>query len=281
MNLLANGTVLVEGGFDGSSKCQNSAELYNVAYGTWTLTGSMNTGRAYHTATLLPSGKVLAAGGVTVPSGQVGHQASAGAEIYDPISGNWSTVASMKTARSDHTATLLTNGKVLIDGGMNDAGLASDEEIFDPVSASWTITGPLNIPRADHTATLLPNGKVLVAGGADYNGTAYVSMDSSAELYDPSTGTWTMTGSMNKARAYHTAALLPNGKVLVFGGGDGNGFSVSTCELVRPSFCNMDGRRFAEHECLLSHRDLAAEWSDAGCGRISSLVRRSGFRGII
>ncbi len=238
MTLLANGMVLVEGGFDDSysANCLKSAELYNFASGSWTLTGSMNTGRAFHTATLLPSGKVLAAGGDTGPSGQTGGLASASAEIYDPISGNWSTVASMKTARSEHTATLLPNGKVLLAGGANDAGLASEEEIFEPLSGSWTITGPLNRPRVDHTATLLPNGKVLVAGGADYNGIFYAGMDSSAELYDPSTGTWTVTGSMNKARAYHTAALLPDGKVLVIGGGDGNGFYVPTCELYDPVF---------------------------------------------
>lgn len=188
----------------------------------------MNTGRAFHTATLLPSGKVLAAGGVTGPYGQTVGLASA--EIYDPISGNWSAVASMKTGRSGHTATLLPNGKVLIAGGDNAAGLVSDEEIFDPVSDSWTITGPLNTPRTDHTATLLPNGKVLVAGGADYNGNVYAV----AELYDPSIGTWTMTGSMNAAREFHTAALLPNGKVLVFGGVNGQPRSLSTCELYDP-----------------------------------------------
>ena len=64
----------------------------------------------------------------------------------------------------------------------------------------------------DHTATLLPIGKVLVAGGS--NGSDL----SSAELYDPASGTWTATGSLGTARSFHTATLLPNGKVLVAGG---------------------------------------------------------------
>ena len=66
---------------------------------------------------------------------------------------------------------------------------------------------------AYHTATLLPNGKVLVAGGS-----IAAAALSSAELYDPASGTWTATGSLGTARDSHTATLLPNGKVLVAGG---------------------------------------------------------------
>src|SRR5215831_11256327 len=84
------------------------------------------------------------------------------------------------------------------------------------IDPSWTPTGSLGTARSAHTATLLPNGKVLVAGG--YNG-SYLS---SAELYDPGTGTWTATGSMGTARRGHTATLLPNGKVLVAGGFNGS-----------------------------------------------------------
>ena len=77
----------------------------------------------------------------------------------------------------------------------------------------------MNTARKDHTATLLPNGKVLIAGGGyDVN----VQSFNSAELYDPATGTWTMTDVMNSTRYSHTATLLPNGKVLVTGGGNGS-----------------------------------------------------------
>src|SRR5215831_18025569 len=84
------------------------------------------------------------------------------------------------------------------------------------IDPSWTATGSMGTARSQYTATLLPNGKVLVAGG--YNG-SYLS---SAELYDPGTGTWTATGSMGTARRGHTATLLPNGKVLVAGGFNGS-----------------------------------------------------------
>src|SRR6266436_6398683 len=91
-------------------------------------------------------------------------------------------------------------------------------------------TGSLNTGRYWHTATLLPNGKVLVAGG--YDGVNYLS---SAELYDPATGTWTATGSLGAARAAHTATLLPNGMVLVAGGDDSSFNRLASAELYAPA----------------------------------------------
>jgi WD40 repeat protein len=86
----------------------------------------------------------------------------------------------------------------------------------------FTYTGDMGTARAGHTATLLPNGKVLVAGGAEFVGYVGPFASGNAELYDPATGIWTATGSLAFVRAGHTATLLPNGKVLVAGGG---GFS--------------------------------------------------------
>src|SRR5438874_9934336 len=79
-------------------------------------------------------------------------------------------------------------------------------------------TGSLNIGRYFHTATLLPNGKVLVTGG--YDGVNYLS---SAELYDPASGTWSATGSLSTEDRKNAVKLLPNGKVLGAGGGKVNG----------------------------------------------------------
>lgn len=106
------------------------------------------------------------------------------------------------------------------------------------VPASWTATGSMIEARINHTATQLLDGRVLVAGGV---GTAisdtFANILASAELYDPASGQWTATGAMLGPRVGHSAALLPDGKVLVVGGGDssdGNGGPLATAEVYDP-----------------------------------------------
>ena len=128
----------------------------------------------------------------------------------------------MGTERAAHTATLLTNGKVLITGGFNNTGNLATAEIYDPATGTFTSTGTMTVSRSMHIATLLANGpaatngKVLITGGSDDLGD---EIDlTTAELFDPATGTFTATGSMKEMRSEHTATLLANGKVLIAGG---------------------------------------------------------------
>ena len=200
--LLPNGKVLVAGGDNGSS-----AELYDPAAGTWSITGSLNTARLYPTATLLSDGKVLLAGGA------YNRSALNSAELYNPDTGVWSITGNLNTARDSHTATLLLNGKVLVAEGSGNGA-----ELYDPSTGTWSSTGNLNTTRLFwHTATLLPSGKVLVAGGWGVGYHEYIALNR-AELYDPTTGMWSDTGSLNTGRTAHTMTLLHNGKVLVAGG---------------------------------------------------------------
>ena len=186
---------------------------------SWVTTGSLVAGRDFHTATLLPSGKVLVAGG----NGSGGFLTSA--ELYDPATGSWSSTGSLVgNARQDHTATLLPSGKVLVAGGYDGLSLSS-AELYDPATASWSSTSSLATARRWHTATLLPSGQVLVAGGFGNSGAL-----SSAELYDPATGSWSSTGSLATARSLHTGTLLPSGQVLVAGGKGSSGI-LSSAEL--------------------------------------------------
>jgi hypothetical protein len=166
--LLPNGQVLVEGGVDSSGNYLASAELYTPAISpanaTWTATThQMANGRTLHTATLLPDGQVLVAGGYNG-----GFLSSA--ELYDPASEMWAVTSPLITARDLHTATLLPNGKVLVAGGANGGAFLSSSELYDPATGMWTVTGSLNTARDGHTATLLPNGQVLAAGG--FNGSS-------------------------------------------------------------------------------------------------------------
>jgi N-acetylneuraminic acid mutarotase len=224
--LLPNGKVLVAGGGNnsGSAGVMASAELYDSASGSWAATGSLATGRQAHTATLLPNGEVVVAGGSKLSS------ALASAELYNPASGTWTATGSLGAARDSHTATLLPNGKVLVAGGNNSSGDLASAELYDPASGSWTATGNLGAARDNHTATLLPNGKVLVAGGQNSSGSSLAS----AELYDPASGTWTATGSLGAVRRNHAATLLPNGEVLL-AGGFGIGGALASAELYDPA----------------------------------------------
>ena len=266
--LLPDGTVLIEGGYNFGTLA--SAELYNPTNGTWTLTGPLHYGRDYQTTTLLANGKVnfptgipvaelydpitktwtdagslnaprfshtatLLANGKVLVTGGVGNGGVflSSAELYDPATNQWTFTDAMTTNRVFHTATLLNNGKVLVAGGQNNDAI-NDAELFDPASGTWSVTGSLNAPsRHLHIATLLPNGKVLVAGGQDAENIAEVY--GGAELYDPATGTWSVTALLNTGRWYHTATLLANGKVLIAAGADPNFFPLSSAELYDPA----------------------------------------------
>ncbi|MBX7211791.1 MAG: choice-of-anchor D domain-containing protein [Verrucomicrobiaceae bacterium] len=241
------------------------------AANTFIFTGSLATERGGHTATLLPSGKVLVLGGgnfsgssftsaelydpttgawtaasppasafgysyhtaTSLPNGKVLFAGRWDAELYDPNAGTWATTGFLITGREKHTATLLPNGKVLVVGGRTSpSDFEASAEIYDPATGTWSATGSLSTPRFTHTATLLPNGKVLVAGGKSNDFTQL----STCELYDPATGLWSSTGAVTGARGGHTATLLTNGKVLVAGGGGDGGFdSLTSAQLYDPA----------------------------------------------
>jgi uncharacterized repeat protein (TIGR02543 family) len=185
---------------------------------TWSPAGSMAVAHDYHTATLLPNGRVLVAGG-DGPGGT--------AELYDPATDQWSSAGSMADARWLHTATLLPNGRVLVVGGANyNNGTAlNSAELYDPATNTWSSAASMATIRIDHTATLLPNGQVLVVGGDGVG---------SVELYDPATNTWSSAGTMVIGRLAHTATLLPNGQVMVAGGLDYNNNFLDSTELYDP-----------------------------------------------
>ena len=200
------------------------------------------TPRTGHTSTLLANGQVLIVGGQDLTydsmAGDISEQFKAQtvdtAEVHDVDTGAVAATRPLTAARFSHTATLLPNGKVLIVGGSDGSVPIGSAELYDPAMATFTATGLLNAARQFHTATLLPSGKVLICGG---RGTAGGSVPvAAAELYDPTTGTFTNTGSMLSPRYQHTATLLANGKVLIAGGYKfGTVAAMGTSELYNPA----------------------------------------------
>ena len=176
------------------------------------VTGSMATGRARHSATLLGDGSVLIAGGYDSQ-----YRPLDSAELYDPVLGIWTPTGRMTTPRVWHTATLLSDGRVLVAGGSVNlpASVPDTAEIYDPVTGTWTPTGSMNTQRAWLDAATLKDGRILVSGGWDYVANKALG---SAELYDPATGRWTPTGSLVAGRYGHTLTVLEDGSVLAVRG---------------------------------------------------------------
>jgi hypothetical protein len=214
----------------------NTAELFDPTAGSFASTGRMIHHRLDHTATLLPDGRVLIAGGqgeTLVPNDGMfgGFMAMAYAELYDPGTGMFKATGSMREARSDHLAVPLTDGRVLIVGGSNgNSDALASAEVYDPGTGKFKATGSMHLERTRFTATRMADGRVLIVGGSF----SAAGPESSAEIYDPKTGRFTMTGSLHEGRESHLAVLLLDGRVLVAGGNGDRGLLDST-EIYDPS----------------------------------------------
>jgi len=249
---LQNGQVLVAGGFDGSTCCGapplTSAELYNAATGVWTATGSMNVPRVSFLLVVLANGEVLAAGGANN-----GKSPLTSAELYNPAAGTWTPTGNMPSGfECDGSATLLPNGQVLAicfgaaghydpskgawtatsqpppAAGGGKMGVLPNGQVWNegdllytPSTGQWTaFTTPAPCSKCrGEDEVLLANGKVLGAGGEQGTfGYSTFGTIKNAELFDPSTLTWTSTGSMIVSRTGETLTLLSNGQALAAGG---------------------------------------------------------------
>jgi hypothetical protein len=221
--LLPDGKVLIAGGMARNGIAEPTAEIYDLRTGQFAPAGKLASPRGWgSTATLLHNGQVLLAGGA---SGSWCDASCflATAELYDPSNNTFTPTGSMATQRASASAVLLQHGDVLMLGGQGPAGAAplASAELYHPSTGTFSLTGSMTSPKVA-AAILLKNNKVLVFGG-----------DADAELYDPATGRFTPTGSLSTARTGSGAALLPDGKVLVIGGGSGRD-RLSSTEIYDP-----------------------------------------------
>jgi hypothetical protein len=168
---------------------------------------------------------LILAGETSAKSGDV---ASKQAMIFNPATGKFTKLKStMTTARKNPGAALVGGGKVLIAGGTDehDAFLQS-AELFDPATNAFAATGNMHVGRQGLTATALNDGTVLIAGGFDQGAPQPGDTTTTAEIFDPTSGTFTLTSAlfggtgsdMDQGRAFHTATKLNDGTVLLAGG---------------------------------------------------------------
>lgn len=226
-SLLNDGSVLIVGGRGFQEPIHRQTLRYFPASSTYEAGARLSVARTEHVALKLGSGKVLIAGGWDpTATGTIFDPAYNTSEIYDPAANSFSAGPDMTVPRRSHVATQLKDSRYLITGGIQLRGTgfsaSPNTEVYDPGTNAFTVTGRMNSGRWLHTATLLTDGRVLVVGGRDNNcsdgGNCPVSSLASAEIYDPATGVFTATGSLNLSRWGHSATLLPNGKVLILGG---------------------------------------------------------------
>lgn len=193
-------------------------------YGNWIEVDSMDMARGGHALVELPNGNILVSGNGIDSS-------HSDAEIYDFSLSKWRKTTSMNIARVSHTLMLLESGKVLAIGGYKEQSC----ELFDPVNETWTMTDSIPTYRTiQPIVTKLKSGNILVAGGGYIDSTTHdLIYLTNTEIYDFVKDKWITVASMNVPRAYHTATLLHDGRVLVVGGFNEN-LSLSDCEIYAP-----------------------------------------------
>ena len=213
---------------EGSSSAEPTRPHMDASLNCLSPAFQMNVARAVHTATLLPDGRVLIAGGFRAEG--TSEVAIASTEIFDPDTNTFTLAGNMNEPRVGHISVLLPDGKVLLAGGWNETSRSSTAELYDPQTGTFEFTGTMMVPRQGMTGALLKNGQVLIAGGDSAHNTSQVT----AELYDPATKTFIPTGNLNDGRMGHTATLLADGKVLLVGGTAGNDTILASAEIYDP-----------------------------------------------
>ena len=182
--LLNDGRVLVAGGFDDDLRTLASAEIYDPATQTWDLAADMGEARSFPTASVLHDGRVLVTGGSHTGAGTAAIRRTA--EIYDPITNDWTPAGRFEVNRAGHSATVLRDGRVLVVGGAGPASTIAKAEMYDPGMNAWFPAGVLTLARTGHSAALMPDGRVIIAGGWSDDGSA----GRMVEIFDPRVGTW-------------------------------------------------------------------------------------------
>jgi len=217
---LAGGDILLTGGEATEyGMPTRAAQLYQPADGTWSLLHPMHHARIGHTATTLPDGRVLVAGGLGDKL-----QPLRSAEIYSPAANLWSYTPPLPATRFAQSASLLPDGDVLVVGGIVGGSISATTLIYDPAANRWQPGPPTNYPHAQQDSLTLGDGRILIAGG--YGGPP--------EIYDPARGQWSVVGSP-RFRSHPLLLLLGDGTALYTSGAGPRGHGVTSSLVFDPA----------------------------------------------
>jgi hypothetical protein len=189
--VLADGRVLLAGGFYRNGKPSPAAQLYDPATDSWTRLPDMPDPRLSQTATLLPDGRVLVAGGTD------GDRDFASVLLFDPRMGAWQAGPAMRTGRESASAALLGDGRVLVVGGFNRStageqpGPVASAEMYDPARSAWVPAASPPSPGGGGRLLTLPDGSALFVGGFGESGAVAATY-----AYDARKDSWSRTGDL-------------------------------------------------------------------------------------
>jgi N-acetylneuraminic acid mutarotase len=178
----------------------------------------MQVARIGESATVLEDGRVLVAGGIGPDLKDL-----SSAEMFQPNTGTWTTVAPLPQTRFSHSATLLSDGRVLVVDGIVNGSISRSTVIYDPRFAAWTPGSSTGFGHAQQSSATLRDGRILVAGGYGL----------ASELYDPRSNTWSTVGTI-PFRAQPVMGILADGKVLLAAGIDRRAKELRTTEIYEP-----------------------------------------------
>jgi len=250
--VLADGRMLVTGA---TPNDPIDSEIFNPADDSWSRPGQMVHPRSYHSMVRLADGRVLVAGGY-LEDGEGGETTVIISEIFDPSTGTYTTSGSIGERMEIPGLTLLADGLVLLTG--NDTA-----KTFNPQTTVWRPIATPAISRLYHASVGLADGRVMLVGGISAQ---------EAEIYDPSTNSWSSGGTLSEVRIAPAVNLLPSGQVIVTGGSNDHGEVSATAEAWDPAtgewsnVGSMRGIRLGHHQTLLEDGGLLVTGGSTGLG---------------
>lgn len=219
---LADGRVLVAGGGDkvgypcaadypncNVAESIGTAEIYDPATGAFTKTGDLAFARIAFSMDLLPSGKVVVAGGAAKNKGLVS------VEVFDPAAGSWSRAPDLEGQRLFHASAVLGSTLLVVGGKIANVAPINNADLLDEGAGQWRRGASVSIPRTGAKLVPLGSGKALLVGG--FNQKEGVEL-SDSRLYDLASDTWSPVAKLATERSTHNAVVLKDGSVLVIGG---------------------------------------------------------------